>query len=64
VATTKYGDISPRTAAWVTEQLKQMTERRVVDYTCPPDPSWSEEMKEAHYALHWHTITFRRYPPG
>lgn len=71
MGTKHYGSINPRTAAWAAwtaqELLKQASQARTIDDPTPePDPTWTDEMKEAHRALHSglpKTIRFRRYSP-
>ena len=68
-AVTKYGDISPRTAAFAAKAMLEGTTplAPIVTINKPipePDPSWSDETKEAHRALHsglqTKTVKFRR----
>ena len=69
MAKTTYGDISPRTAAWAAQELLRQASQvlPIADPIPEPDPSWPDEMKEAHRALHsglQGTVKFRRYPPA
>lgn len=57
---------SPRTAAWVAQELlKQASQVMTIHDPIPePDPTWTDEMKEAHRALHSglpRIVKFRRY---